>query len=56
MTNTLPNDARELKVDELDCVTGGDIKGAVGVCNRYDGTDKKAGDQIKAFQQLLQEI
>jgi len=43
-----------LKIGELDCVSGGLIKGEVGVCRNDD--DKKAGDKIRAFQQLLQEI
>jgi hypothetical protein len=36
----------ELSSEELDAVSGGDNK----------AEDKKAGDQIKAFQALLQEI
>jgi hypothetical protein len=38
----------ELSSEELDAVSGGDAISAA--------EDKKAGDQIKAFQQMLQEL
>lgn len=38
----------ELSSEELDAVSGGDAKQAA--------EDKKAGDQIKAFEQLLQSL
>lgn len=55
MTNTIPNDTRELEIGELDSVSGGSIKGALeGVCR--NDKPQPQGDAIKAFQQLLQEI
>jgi hypothetical protein len=39
MTNTIPNDTRELEIGELDSVSGGGIKGALeGVCSKDKGT------------------
>jgi hypothetical protein len=32
MTNTIPNDTRELEIGELDSVSGGGIKGALEEC------------------------
>jgi hypothetical protein len=55
MTNTIPNDTRELEIGELDSVSGGSINGALeGVCR--NDKPQSQGDAIKAFQQLLQEI
>ena len=58
MTNTIPNDTRELEIGELDCVSGGFIKGALqGVC-RNDG-ETSGGPKDPAaqlFQQLLQQL
>ena len=52
MPNTIPNDARELKLDELDGVSGG-IKGALeGVCKREGGQN----DAAQMFQQILQQL
>jgi hypothetical protein len=42
----------ELSSEELDAVSGGDSKENL----KQQAEDKKAGDQIKAFQQMLQEI
>ena len=42
----------ELSSEELDAVSGGTKLENI----RQAQEDKKAGDQIKAFQQLLQEI
>ena len=58
MTNTIPNDTRELEIGELDRVSGGFIKGALqGVC-RNDG-ETSGGPKDPAaqlFQQLLQQL
>ena len=58
MTNTIPNDTRELEIGELDRVSGGFIKGALqGVC-RNDG-ETSGGQKDPAaqlFQQLLQQL
>jgi hypothetical protein len=55
MTNTIPNDTRELKIGELDCVSGGGIKGALeGVCRNDEGPSQK--DPAQMFQQLLQQL
>jgi hypothetical protein len=55
MTNTIPNDTRELEIGELDRVSGGFIvKGGLeGVCSR-DGGPKDPAAQM--FQQLLQQL
>jgi len=58
MTNTLSNDTRDLKIDELDSVSGGVIKGALaGVCSRYDeGASGGQNDPAQMFQQILQQL
>jgi hypothetical protein len=60
MTSTIPNDTRELKIDELDCVSGGGIKGALeGVCRKDDGGGASGGQNDPAaqmFQQILQQL
>jgi hypothetical protein len=59
MTNTLPNAPRELKIGELDCVSGGRIKGALeGVCRKDEGTSGAGGqnDPAQMFQQILQQL
>ena len=55
MTNTIPNDTRELEIGELESVSGGFIKGALeGVCS--NDKPKKQADALAGFQQLLQEL
>ena len=55
MTSTVPNDTREMKIDELDCVSGGVIKGALeGVCRNDDGPSTQGPAQM--FQQILQQL
>ena len=60
MTNTIPNDIRELKIDELDRVSGGFIKGALqGVCRKDEGGSASGGgqsDPAQMFQQILQQL
>jgi hypothetical protein len=57
MTNTIPNDTRELEIGELDCVTGGIIKGALeGVCRKDERTSGGQNDPAQVFQQLLQQL
>jgi hypothetical protein len=59
MTNTIPNDTRELEIGELDCVSGGGIKGALeGVCKADDGSRASGGqsDPAQMFQQILQQM
>ncbi len=58
MTNTIPNVTRELKIDELDCVSGGVIKGALeGVCSKDDGRASGGqNDPARMFQQILQQL
>jgi hypothetical protein len=54
MTNTIPNDTREMKIGELDRVSGGFIKGALeGVCRNDEGT---GGRPAEMFQQILQQL
>jgi hypothetical protein len=58
VTNTIPNDSRELKIDELDCVCGG-IKGALqGVCRKDEDGPASGGqnDPVQMFQQILQQL
>lgn len=55
MTDTVPNDTRELKIGELDCVSGGVIKGALeGVCRNDDGP--AVSGPALMFQQLMQQL
>jgi hypothetical protein len=66
MTNTIPNDTRELEIGELDRVSGGFIKGALdGVCCKDEGTSQGGpgpggqGGQngpAQVFQQILQYV
>jgi hypothetical protein len=59
MTNTIPNDVRELKIGELDRVSGGFIKGALeGVCRKDEGGSASGGqnDPAQMFQQILQQL
>jgi hypothetical protein len=58
MTNTIPNDTRELEIGELDRVSGGFIKGALqGVCRNDGETSGGQNDpQHQLFQQLLQQL
>jgi hypothetical protein len=59
-------ETRALSDDELDAVSGGDNKAIAAMTKQaqadlqaqlqQQAEDKKAGDQIKAFQQLLQEL
>ena len=59
MTNTIPNDTRELKIDELDRVSGGFIKGALeGVCRNDEGGAASGGQNGPAqmFQQIMQQL
>jgi hypothetical protein len=52
MTNTIPNDTRELEIGELDSVSGGTIKGALeGVC-RNEGA---SGGPMGMLQQIMQQ-
>lgn len=54
MTNTIPNDTRELKIGELDRVSGGFIKGALeGVCRNDEGP---SGGPAQMFQQIMQQL
>ena len=50
----------ELSCEELDCVSGGAIKGALqGVCRKDEGTFGGGGQSDPAhqlFQQLLQQL
>jgi hypothetical protein len=56
MTNTIPNDTRELNIGELDCVSGGGIKGAVeGVCKNDKGASGQS-DAAQMFQQIMQQL
>ena len=55
MTNTIPNDTRELEIGELDCVSGGLIKGEFGVCRKDEGTSGQ-NDPAQMFQQILQQL
>jgi hypothetical protein len=55
MTNTIPNDTRELKIGELDRVSGGFIKGALeGVCRNDEGPSSQTPAVM--FQQILQQL
>lgn len=57
MSNTIPNDTRELKIGELDCVSGGSIKGALeGVCSKDEGASGGKNDPAQMFQQILQQL
>ena len=57
MTNTIPNDTRELKIGELDRVSGGFIKGALeGVCKAHEDGSLANGGPAQMFQQLLQQM
>ena len=60
MTNTIPNDTRELEIGELDSMTGGGIKGALeGVCRKDEGVSGgQSGQQDPAqlFQRVLQSV
>ena len=54
MTNTIPNDTRELEIGELDSVSGGTIKGALeGVC-RNEGASG-GGGPMGMLQQIMQQ-
>jgi hypothetical protein len=53
MTNTIPNDTRELEIGELDRVSGGFIKGALeGVCSKGEGT---GGGPMGMISQIMQQ-
>jgi len=57
MTNAISNDTRELKICELECVSGGAIKGALqGVCSKYEGASGGLNDASQMFQQILQQL
>jgi hypothetical protein len=60
MTNTIPNNTRELEIGELDSMSGGSIKGALeGVCRKDEGTSGSTGgqnDPAQMFQQILQQL
>ena len=65
MTNTIPNDTRELEIGELDRVSGGFIKGALeGVCRNEGASSGQGGqgvqggqnDPAQMFQQILQQL
>jgi hypothetical protein len=59
-------ETRALSDDELDAVSGGDNKATAAMTKQVQADlqaqlqqqaeDKKAGDQMKALQQLLQEL
>ena len=54
MTNTIPNDTRELEIGELDSVSGGTIKGALeGVCRNDEGA---SGGPMGMLQQIMQQL
>jgi hypothetical protein len=57
MTNTIPNDTRELEIGELDSVSGGSIKGALeGVCSQDKGTSGLAsGGPMGMINQIMQQ-
>jgi hypothetical protein len=52
----LDSEVRELIYTELDAVCGGWPGSFLGAGGSSTAEDKKAGDKIKAFQQLLQEV
>ena len=61
MTNTIPNDTRELEIGELDSVSGGFIvKGGLeGVCSNDKGASGDQGgqsDPAQMFQKILQQL
>jgi hypothetical protein len=59
MTNTIPNDTRELEIGELDSVSGGSIKGALeGVCSKVEGTGGGGGPMgmLNQIMQLVQQM
>ena len=57
MTNTIPNDTRELEISELDRVSGGFIKGALeGVCRNDEGASGGQNDPAQMFQQILNQL
>ena len=58
MTNTIPNDTRELEIGELDSVSGGTIKGALeGVCSKDEGSSQGGqSDPAQMFQQIMQQL
>ena len=46
----------ELSCEELDCVSGGLIKGEVGVCRQDEGASGGQNDPAQMFQQILQQL
>jgi len=55
MTNAIPNDTRELKIGELDCASGGVIKGALeGVCRNDEGPSSQGPALM--FQHILESL
>jgi hypothetical protein len=62
MTNTIPNDTRELEISELDRVSGGFIKGALeGVCSKDEGTGGVMGGggpmgNLNQIMQMVQQM
>jgi hypothetical protein len=56
MTNTIPNDTRELEIGELDRVSGGTIKGALeGVCSKGEGM-VGGGGPMGMLNQIMQTV
>ena len=45
----------ELSCEELDCVSGGLIKGEFGVCRKDEGTSGQ-NDPAQMFQQIMQQL
>jgi hypothetical protein len=58
MTNTIPNDTRELEIGELDGVSGGGIKGALeGVCSKDERTPGlTSGGPMGMLSQIMQQL
>ena len=58
MTNTIPNDTRELEIGELDRWSGGFIvKGGLeGVCSKDEGGPGPKDPIAQKFQLILQQL
>jgi hypothetical protein len=57
MTDAINAKSDVLGERELDCVSGGHIKGALaGVCRNDEGTSGGQNDPAQMFQQILQQL
>jgi len=61
MTNTIPNDTRELKIGELDAVSGGMLSlplvaYTVRLASKGEGASGGQNDPAQMFQQILQQL